>query len=189
MNIGILISGRGSNMVSIAEAVISGNIPGAKVRVVISDKATAPGLTSAASLGIKATTIERFGRSREEHDKEIISELKNNDVDLVCLAGYMRLVSPLFVSTFEGRIINIHPSLLPQFPGLNAQKQAIEAGVRETGCTVHYVDELLDHGEVILQRKIEVFPDDTEETLSNRLIKLENKTYVEALQQLVNRQN
>ncbi|MFM8440217.1 MAG: formyltransferase family protein, partial [Acidobacteriota bacterium] len=106
-----------------------------------------------------------------------------------CLAGYMRLVSPLFVSTFEGRIINIHPSLLPQFPGLNAQRQAIEAGVRETGCTVHYVDELLDHGEVILQRKIEVLPDDTEETLSNRLIKLENKTYVEALQQLVNRQN
>ena len=146
MKIGILISGRGSNMAAIVDAVKSGEIPHSKVAVVISDKADAAGLAKAAERGVETLVIERRGRTRAEHDAEIGDELEKRGVELVCLAGYMRLLSPEFVRRFAGRIVNIHPSLLPAFPGLDAQKQAFDAGVNVSGCTVHYVDELLDHG-------------------------------------------
>lgn len=184
MKIGILISGRGSNMVAIAEAVRDGRIVGSEVVVVISDKASAPGLIKASEMGIEALTIERSGRSREEHDAEIIGELKSRGVEVVCLAGYMRLLSKGFVSAFSERIINIHPSLLPDFPGLEAQKQAIEAGATESGCTVHFVDELLDHGPIILQKRVPVMPGDTPEVLSARILEVEHHAYIEALQLL-----
>src|SRR6266496_664 len=150
MKIGILISGRGSNMVALVDAVRSGEIPDSEVVVVISDKADAPGLETARERGVETVVIERNGRKRAEHDAEIISELNKRGIELVCLAGYMRLLSPLFIQAFPNRIINIHPSLLPAFPGLEAQQQAFEAGVRVTGCTVHFVDEHLDHGQIIL---------------------------------------
>lgn len=171
-------------MVAIAEAVRDGRIPHSSVRVVISDKASAPGLEKAVSMGIEALVVARAGRSREEHDKEIISELKRRGVDLVCLAGYMRLLSPGFVKEFPDRIINIHPSLLPNFPGLEAQRQAVEAGATESGCTVHFVDELLDHGPVILQKRVPVMPGDSPESLSARILEIEHEAYVQALQQL-----
>ena len=184
MKIGILISGRGSNMVAIVDAVKSGEIPDAEVVVVISDKLGAPGLGKARERGVETVVVERRGRTREDHDAEIISELKKREVELVCLAGYMRLLSPSFVQAFPKKIINIHPSLLPAFPGLEAQRQAFDAGVKVTGCTVHYVDELLDHGEVILQKKVEVFNDDTVEILSARILNHEHTLYVEALKRL-----
>lgn len=181
MKIGILISGRGSNMVALVDAVRSGEVPASEVAVVISDKADAGGLAKARERGVESVVVERRGRSREEHDAEIISELTKRDVELVCLAGYMRLLSPSFVQAFPSRIINIHPSLLPAFPGLDAQRQAYEAGVKTTGCTVHYVDELLDHGEVILQKEVEVLDSDSIETLSARILEQEHTLYVEAL--------
>lgn len=184
MKIGILISGRGSNMVAIVDAVASGEIPDSEVAVVISDKADAAGLAKARELGVETVVVKRNGRSRVEHDAEIISELTKRGVELVCLAGYMRLLSPSFVQAFPDRIINIHPSLLPAFPGLEAQRQAFEAGVKVTGCTVHYVDELLDHGEVILQKEVEVLASDTVETLSARILAQEHPLYVEALKLL-----
>lgn len=184
MKIAVLISGRGSNMVAIAEAVRIGIIPDSEVVVVISDKPAAPGLAKAAKLGIETVAIERRGRSREEHDAEIIDELKRRGTELVCLAGYMRLLSKSFVAAFQDRIVNIHPSLLPDFPGLDAQKQAIEAGVKESGCTVHFVDELLDHGPVILQKRVPVISGDTTESLSARILEVEHVAYVEALQRL-----
>ncbi|MBK9528369.1 MAG: phosphoribosylglycinamide formyltransferase [Acidobacteria bacterium] len=174
MKIGILISGRGSNMVALVDAVKSGEIPASEVAVVISDKADAAGLAKASERGVETVVVERSGRSRVEHDAEIISELTKRGVELVCLAGYMRLLSPLFVQAFPNKIINIHPSLLPAFPGLDAQRQAFEAGVKITGCTVHYVDELLDHGEVILQKEVAVLDDDTDETLSARILEQEH---------------
>lgn len=188
MKIGILISGRGSNMVAIVDAVKSGEIPDAEVAVVISDKADALGLEKARERGVETVVVERNGRSRVDHDAEIISELQKRSVELVCLAGYMRLLSPSFVQAFPNRIINIHPSLLPAFPGLDAQHQAIEAGAKLTGCTVHYVDELLDHGEVILQREVMVSEDDTSETLSARILEQEHTVYVEAVRDLVCKQ-
>jgi phosphoribosylglycinamide formyltransferase-1 len=157
MKIGILISGRGSNMVAIVDAVRSGDVPSSEVVVVISDKADAAGLAKAQERSVETVVVERNGRKRAEHDTEIISELKKRDVELVCLAGYMRLLSPDFVQAFPNKIINIHPSLLPAFPGLDAQKQAFDAGVKVTGCTVHYVDELLDHGTVILEQEHEAY--------------------------------
>ncbi|MEQ1643544.1 MAG: phosphoribosylglycinamide formyltransferase [Pyrinomonadaceae bacterium] len=181
MKIGILISGRGSNMVALVDAVRSGEIPASEVAVVISDKTDAGGLAKARELGVESVVVERRGRSREEHDAEIISELTKRGVELVCLAGYMRLLSPSFVQAFPSRIINIHPSLLPAFPGLDAQRQAYEAGVKATGCTVHYVDELLDHGEVILQKEVEVLDSDSIETLSARILEQEHTLYVEAI--------
>lgn len=181
MKIGILISGRGSNMVAIADAVASGEIPNSSVEVVISDKRDAEGLEKARERGIETVVVERNGRTRADHDAEIIAELKKRDVELVCLAGYMRLLSPSFVQAFPNRIINIHPSLLPDFPGLDAQKQAFDAGVAVTGCTVHYVDELLDHGPVILRREVPRLPDDTVATLSERLLDEEHRCYVQAL--------
>ena len=181
MNIGILISGRGSNMVAIVDAVKSGEIPDAEVAVVISDKADAGGLEKARQRGVETVVVERRGRSREEHDAEIISELKKRGVEIVCLAGYMRLLSPSFVQAFPNKIINIHPSLLPAFPGLDAQRQAFDAGAKVTGCTVHYVDELLDHGEIILQQQVTVVRGDTVETLSARILEQEHLLYVRAL--------
>lgn len=181
MRIGILISGRGSNMVAIVDAVQRGEIPDSTVAVVISDKADAPGLSKAQERGVETLVIERQGRSRAEHDAEIAAELKKRDVDLVCLAGYMRLLSPEFVREFDGRIINIHPSLLPSFPGLDAQRQALESGAEITGCTVHYVDEHLDNGPAILQFEVEVKDGDTVDTLSARILEQEHRIYIDAI--------
>ena len=187
MKIGILISGRGSNMVAIVDAVASGEVPDSEVVVVISDKADAAGLAKARERGVETVLVERNGRKRAEHDAEIIDELKKRGVELVCLAGYMRLLSPSFVSAFPDRIINIHPSLLPLFPGLEAQKQALEAGAKTSGCTVHFVDDHLDHGAAILQRSVPVLPGDTPETLSARILEQEHQTYIDALKVIVRR--
>ncbi len=185
MKIGILISGRGSNMVALVDAVQSGEISDSNVAVVIGDKADAVGLAKANERGVETIVIERNGRTREEHDEEIISELRNRGVELVCLAGYMRLLSPAFIKAFPDRIINIHPSLLPAFPGLDAQKQALDHGIKVTGCTVHFVDEHLDNGPVILQKEVEVRDGDTVETLSARILDQEHKLYVEAVNKLI----
>jgi phosphoribosylglycinamide formyltransferase 1 len=185
MKIGILISGRGSNMVAIAEAVQSGFIPDSEVVVVISDKTNAQGLAKAKALGVEAFAIPRNSRSREEHDAEIVGELKKRDVELVCLAGYMRLLSADFVKAFPNKITNIHPSLLPAFPGLDAQKQAIDYGVKVSGCTVHLVDEHLDQGAIIAQKVVEVKDDDTAETLSSRILEREHALYVESIKKIV----
>jgi len=168
-------------MVAIVDAVASGEIPGSEVVVVISDQSEAAGLVKAAERGVEAIVIERNGRPRAEHDVEIIAELNKRGVELVCLAGYMRLLSPSFVAAFPDRIINIHPSLLPDFKGLDAQNQALEAGVTVSGCTVHYVDEHLDNGDIIVQRKVPVLHDDTVETLSERILQVEHSAYVEAV--------
>ncbi len=179
--IGILISGRGSNMFALADAVANGRIPTSEVAVVISDKRDAPGLTLAQERGLNTLVIERRGRNREEHDREIIAALRDRGVDLVCLAGYMRLVSRSFIEAYRNRILNIHPSLLPAFPGLGAQSQALEHGVKWSGCTVHFVDETLDGGPIIAQRLVPVMDGDTEETLSTRILEQEHEVYVEAL--------
>lgn len=176
-------------MLAIVDAVKSGELSGIEVAVVISDKADAAGLSKARERGIETLVVERKGRKRAEHDAEIIQELKQRNVNFVCLAGYMRLLSPSFVQAFPDQIINIHPSLLPAFPGLDAQKQAFEAGVKVTGCTVHYVDELLDHGEVILQKEVAVLPDDTVASLSTRILDQEHTLYIEALKILCTRYN
>ncbi len=185
MKIGILISGRGSNMVAIVDAVKSGEIPASEVAVVISDKADARGLARAKERGVDTLVIERNGRTREEHDAEIVAALTERGVELVCLAGYMRLLSPSFVKAFPDRIINIHPSLLPAYPGLQAHERVLEAGEKFSGCTVHYVNEDLDAGEIILQREVEVKEGDTAETLSARILEQEHKLYVEAVKSLV----
>jgi phosphoribosylglycinamide formyltransferase-1 len=179
--IGILISGRGSNMLAIAEAVAAGRVPGAEVAVVVSDRAGAAGLALARGRGIEALACERRGRTREEHEREIIALLRARGVRLVCLAGYMRLLSPCFIAEFRGRVLNIHPSLLPAFPGLDAQRQALAHGVKFSGCTVHFVDETLDGGPIITQRVVPVRDDDTEETLAARILTEEHKAYPEAL--------
>lgn len=185
MRIGILISGRGSNMAAIANAVQSGFIPESEVVVVISDKTAAEGLQKAKALGIETVAVPRKARAREEHDAEIISELKKRDVGLVCLAGYMRLLSKDFITAFPNKIINIHPSLLPSFPGLDAQRQAVEYGVKVSGCTVHFVDEHLDHGAIIAQKVVEVKDGDTAETLSARILEHEHALYVESVKEIV----
>ncbi len=184
MNIGILISGRGSNMVAIAGAVRDGIIPDSEVAVVISDKSKAPGLEKARDLGLETVIVTRRKRSREEHDAEIIAELKKRDVELVCLAGYMRLLSADFVRAFPNRILNIHPSLLPSFKGLDAQQQAIDYGAKISGCTVHFVDEHLDHGAIILQKAVEVLDDDDPDSLSKRIIVHEHASYIEAVRRI-----
>ena len=181
MKLGILISGRGSNMAALIDAVGRGAIPSAEVAVVISDKADAAGLGSARASGVEAVVVERRGRTREEHDAEIIEVLRKRGVEYVCLAGYMRLLSKDYISAFNDLIINIHPSLLPSFPGLDAQRQALDHGVKVTGCTVHFVDEDLDAGPIILQRVVEVRDDDTAETLSARILEQEHAAYVEAV--------
>ena len=185
MKIGILISGRGSNMTAIVEAVKNGLIPDSDVAVVISDKTSAEGLIKAKEREIETLVIARKQRTREEHDAEIINELKKRNVELVCLAGYMRLLSPEFIRAFPNKIINIHPSLLPSFKGLDAQRQAIDYGVRISGCTVHFVDESLDNGAIILQRAVEVKDDDTPETLSMRILEQEHALYIEAVKLIV----
>ncbi|HEY0460554.1 MAG TPA: phosphoribosylglycinamide formyltransferase [Pyrinomonadaceae bacterium] len=185
MKIGILISGRGSNMAAIVKAVKSGQIPNSEVAVVISDKTSAEGLERAKQRGIETLVIPRKGRTREAHDAEIIAELNARRVDLVCLAGYMRLLSCDFVQAFANKIVNIHPSLLPAFPGLDAQRQAIEYGVKISGCTVHFVDDELDHGAIILQKAVEVADNDTAESLSVKILEHEHALYVEALQRIV----
>jgi phosphoribosylglycinamide formyltransferase-1 len=179
--IGVLISGRGSNFKSILDACNRGAIR-AQVVLVISNRPEAAGLQVAKEAGIETYVLShRQFPAREEYDAKIVDTLKKQNVDLVCLAGFMRLLSPVFVRAFPGRIMNIHPALLPAFPGLHAQKQAVEHGVKVTGCTVHFVDEELDSGPIILQHSIEINPDDTEESLSGRLLPLENQTYVEAV--------
>lgn len=185
MKIGVLISGRGSNMVAIVEAVASGAIPRSEVAVVISDKADAAGLERAREHGVETCVIERNGRARGDHDAEIIGELQNRGVELVCLAGYMRLLSSLFVAAFPGRIVNIHPSLLPKYKGIDAQGQALESGDGVSGCTVHFVDEHLDNGDIILQREVPILAGDTVESLSARILEQEHLAYVEAVGEIV----
>ncbi len=185
--LGILISGRGSNMVALADAVRDGRVPGAEVALVISDQADAAGLASAKARGVETLVIERRGRSREDHDREIAEALGEHQIDIICLAGYMRLLSPEFIATFRNRILNIHPSLLPRFPGLHPHKQALEAGVAASGCTVHYVDETLDGGPIIAQRTVPVLPGDTEESLAARILEQEHKLYAEAVGLVIER--
>ncbi len=180
----ILISGRGSNMTAIAEAVQSGLIPESEVAVVISDRTSAKGLIKAKERGIETLVVTGNGRTREEHDEEIVGELRRRNVELVCLAGYMRLLSREFVRAFPNKIINIHPSLLPAFKGLNAQQQAIDYGVKVSGCTVHFVDEALDHGAIIAQKTVAVRDEDTAESLAARILEHEHALYVEAVRRI-----
>jgi len=180
-NLGILLSGRGSNFLAIADAVSAGKISDARIAVVISNLADAPGLAAARRRGLAAVAIEPRGRKRAEHDEEIVACLREHKVDLVCLAGYMRLLSPGFVQAFAGRILNIHPSLLPAFPGLDAQQQAFEYGVEVTGCTVHFVDEQLDHGPIVLQKSVPVLPGDDPHALAERILEQEHLAYAEAI--------
>ena len=172
-------------MLAISEAVNNGLISDCQVAVVISDKTGAEGLQKARERNLETLVITRQGRTREEHDALIIAELKKRDVELVCLAGYMRLLSKTFVRAFPNKIVNIHPSLLPSFKGLEAQRQAIEYGVKVSGCTVHLVDESLDNGAIILQKAVEVLDDDTPETLSARILEHEHALYVEAIRRIV----
>jgi phosphoribosylglycinamide formyltransferase 1 len=179
--VGILLSGRGSNFLAIADSVAAGRIPDTEIAVVISNKAEAPGLTAARERGLVALAIEANGRKRAEHDAAIIAALQQHGVDLICLAGYMRLLSPGFIQAFPQRILNIHPSLLPAFPGLDAQHQAFEYGVKVAGCTVHFVDEQLDHGVIILQRTVLVGDGDDAHALSKRILAEEHIAYTEAI--------
>ncbi len=178
--LGILLSGRGSNFAAIAESIRQGRIR-AQIAVVISNRPDAPGLAHARELGLDARLIPSKGKQREEHDAEVVAALQEKQVDLVCLAGYMRLLSPLFIRAFPQRILNIHPSLLPAFPGLEAQKQALEYGVQVSGCTVHFVDEHLDHGAIIVQKAVPVLPGDDEHSLAARILEQEHIAYSEAI--------
>lgn len=179
--LGVLLSGRGSNFLAIADAIAADRLPQAEIAVVISNRADAAGLTLAKDRGLPSSIVEVRGRSREEHEAEIIACLQRHAVDLVCLAGYMRLLSASFVRTFPQRILNIHPSLLPAFPGLDAQRQALEHGVSVSGCTVHFVDEQLDHGAIVLQRTVPVLPEDDERSLADRILEQEHIAYPEAI--------
>ena len=178
--LGILLSGRGSNFLAIADNVAAGKIP-AEIAVVISNKPYAPGIQAAEQRGLNAHVIQGKGLTRAEHDAAIVACLREHRVDLVCLAGYMRLLSPVFLEAFPQRVLNIHPSLLPAFPGLDAQKQALEYGSRITGCTVHFVDEHLDHGVIVAQRSVAVLPEDDEHSLSARILEQEHIAYSEAI--------
>lgn len=180
-SLGILLSGRGSNFVAIADSIDAGRIPDARIAVVISNKADAPGIATGRQRGLNALVIPSKGKSREEHDREVVAALKQNGVELVCLAGYMRLLSPWFVQQFPRRILNIHPSLLPAFPGLEAQEQAFAYGVRVSGCTVHFVDEELDHGPIIVQKAVCVQDGDDEHSLAARILEQEHLAYTEAI--------
>ena len=178
--IGVLLSGRGSNFEALAESVSAGRIPNAEIAVVISNQPDAMGLKKAETRGIRARMIPSKGLQREAYDRQVAAILQEYKVDLICLAGYMRLLSPYFVATFPQKILNIHPSLLPSFPGLEAQKQALEHGVKFAGCTVHFVDENLDAGPIILQAVVPVLDEDDEQTLSERILKEEHRIYSEA---------
>jgi len=180
-NLGILLSGRGSNFEAIARNVASGSIPDARIAIVISNRTDAGGIETARRLGLSALVIPSKGKPREEHDREVVAALQQYKVDLVCLAGYMRLLSPGFVHQFPHRILNIHPSLLPAFPGLEAQEQAFAYGVKVSGCTVHFVDEELDHGPIVVQRAVPVLDTDDEHTLAARILEQEHIAYSEAI--------
>ena len=179
-NLGILLSGRGSNFEAIADSVQAGRIA-ADIAIVVSNRTDAPGIESAKRRGLDARVIPSKGKVREQHDAEVVAALQEKRVDLVCLAGYMRLLSPWFVQQFPNRILNIHPSLLPAFPGLEAQKQAFEYGAKVSGCTVHFVDEHLDHGAIILQKSVPVLDSDDEHTLAARILEQEHIAYTEAI--------
>ncbi len=183
--IGILISGRGSNMLALADAVDDGRIPNAEIALVVSDKPQAAGIEHATARGLKTRIVERRGRSREDHDRETVAALNAAGVELVCLAGYMRLLSGYFIEAYRNRILNIHPSLLPAFPGLDAHRQALEAVVTASGCTVHFVDETLDGGPIIAQRSVPVVAGDTEESLAARILEQEHQLYAEAVAMIV----
>jgi phosphoribosylglycinamide formyltransferase 1 len=180
-SLGILLSGRGSNFVAIADSIDAGRIPNARIATVISNRADAPGVPIARQRGLNALVIPSKGKTRAEHDREVVAVLDQYNVDLICLAGYMRLLSPWFVQQFPRRILNIHPSLLPAFPGLEAQEQAFAYGVKVSGCTVHFVDEELDHGLIIVQRAVEVLDTDNERTLAERILEQEHIAYTEAI--------
>lgn len=180
-NLGILLSGRGSNFTAIATNVRAGKIPNARIAVVISNKASADGIETAKKLNLTTAVIPSKGKDREVHDREVVDALKQHKVDLICLAGYMRLLSPWFVQQFPQRILNIHPSLLPSFPGLEAQQQAFAYGVKVAGCTVHFVDEELDHGAIIVQKTVPVLEMDDEHALAERILEQEHIAYTEAI--------
>jgi phosphoribosylglycinamide formyltransferase 1 len=180
-NLGILLSGRGSNFVAIADSVTAKRIPDARIAIVISNRSNAPGIEIARQRGLPTLVIPSKGKPREEHDRAIMTALQEKKVDLICLAGYMRLLSPWFVQQFPLKIVNIHPSLLPAFPGLEAQEQAFAFGVKVTGCTVHFVDEELDHGAIIVQKTVAVLDSDDERTLSARILEQEHIAYTEAI--------
>jgi phosphoribosylglycinamide formyltransferase-1 len=180
-SLGILLSGRGSNFVAIADSIDAGRIPDARIAVVVSNRADAPGIAAARQRGLTAVVISSKGRPRAEYEREVVAALRENKVDLICLAGYMRLLSPWFVQQFPRRILNIHPSLLPAFPGLEAQEQAFAYGVKVSGCTVHFVDEELDHGAIILQKTVAVLDGDDEHTLAARILEQEHIAYTEAI--------
>jgi phosphoribosylglycinamide formyltransferase-1 len=180
-NLGILLSGRGSNFVAIADSIAAGRILDARIAVVISNRADAPGLETARQRGLNALVISSKDKPREEHDRKVVSALLNSKVDLICLAGYLRLLSPWFVQQFPAKILNIHPSLLPAFPGLEAQQQAFAYGVRVSGCTVHFVDEELDHGAILVQKTVPVLDSDDEHTLAARILEQEHIAYPEAI--------
>lgn len=179
--LGILLSGRGSNFEAIADSVAAGRIPDAEIAVVISNREAAPGIQKACERGLDARVIPSKGLEREEYDRKVVAVLEEKGVDLVCLAGFMRILSPYFVTRFRHRILNIHPALLPAFAGLEGQKQALEWGVRISGCTVHIVDEQVDHGPIVVQAAVPVRDDDTEETLAARILKEEHRIYTEAI--------
>ena len=178
--LGILLSGRGSNFAAIAESVKQGRI-NAEMTIVISNRPEAAGIEHSRKLGLDARVIPSKGSQREEHDADVVAALNEKQVDLVCMAGYMRLLSPVFIRAFPNRILNIHPSLLPAFPGLEAQKQALEYGVKVSGCTVHFVDEHLDHGAIIVQRAVPVLDTDDEHSLAARILEQEHIAYTEAI--------
>ena len=179
--IGVLLSGRGSNFEALADQIAAGRIPGAEIAIVISNREDAPGLARATARGIASKAIPSKGLPREAYDTLVVAELQKAAVDLVCLAGFMRLLSPYFVAAFPQRILNIHPSLLPSFPGLEAQRQALEYGVQFSGCTVHLVDESLDAGPILVQAAVPVRDDDTDESLSARILAEEHRIYAEAV--------
>ena len=183
--LGILLSGRGSNFLAIAESCRTGKLD-AEIAIVISNREDAPGLARAKEMGLETSCIPSKARVREEHDAEVIAALKQKDVELVCLAGYMRLLSPQFVRAFPNRILNIHPALLPAFPGLDAQKQAFDYGAKVSGCTVHLVDEHLDHGPIIVQRTVPVLDTDDAHTLADRILEQEHIAYTEAIAIMLN---
>jgi phosphoribosylglycinamide formyltransferase-1 len=179
--IGVLLSGRGSNFEALADSVAAGRIPGAEIAVVVSNREGAPGIDKAKARKIATRVIPSKGLEREAYDRQVVAVLNEHKVDLVCLAGYMRLLSPFFVASFPNRILNIHPSLLPSFPGLESQRQALEYGVKFAGCTVHFVDENLDAGPIVLQATVPVRDEDTEETLASRILAEEHRIYTEAV--------
>jgi phosphoribosylglycinamide formyltransferase-1 len=179
--IGVLLSGRGSNFEALADSISAGRIPDAEIALVLSNREGAPGIARAKARGIGTRELPSKGLQREAYDRLVVAALREAHVDLICLAGYMRLLSPFFVAEFPQRILNIHPSLLPSFPGLESQKQALEYGVKFAGCTVHFVDENLDAGPIILQAVVPITDDDTEDTLSARIMKEEHRIYSEAV--------